>query len=854
MLIDWLGRLDRQWGAGMAASTSVTPASRLGLLWVPLLALALAGLLVASPLQERLSRGLYDLSLRAVTKPAHYDDLLVVDIDDASLRALRPRLGAWPYSLDTFALVIGYLRELGARTIAIDVVLGEHRDSEAALVRALGDRGDVALAASALKRAAVLDPPADAPRRQLSLEAVPGRPAHPWPAVTLPADPLLTALARVSGPGGVGVISTPFDSDGLVRKLPLLHEIDGRVYPSMSLATHLLATGGASPLVRSGRELALGERRWPVDEMACVAVMVPPNEDAVPKLAFSTLIAAALGMSEGAGLREQITGRTVFVGSSAFLTDDVITPQRPVSGTVLLALAHGALQRGAVVDLVAPRLGALLALIALAPSLWIWQRRRPALAHDAAASLLALSLVVAIGLGALGLARLHAGLLFPLTVVLVGFVLAALLQLRWVGLANTQLEVERAVAEAANRAKTEFLANVSHEIRTPMNALLGVAELLQRTPLDAEQRRYVDVFRRSGRTLFELINDLLDLSTIEAGRLELRPRPFSLRRLLSEQRELLSGRAADKGLVLDWQLAEDLPDAIVGDRGRLAQVLMNLIGNAIKFTPTGSVRLVVTASPSVLHFAVADTGIGIVANQQQRIFEPFTQADSSVTRAFGGTGLGLSIARSLVQQMGGRIQVDSTPGVGSTFSFELPLQPAEPGVELAEDVDPARQVEALTPAAVAVWPPSEHGHAVEAGPLPTSEPPTPSHRPFRVLLTEDNEVNVLLVRAMLERSGCELEVAPDGEAALALFRDRRFDLVLMDIQMPGIDGHAATREIRRIEAAEGRVPVAVIALTAHAFDRDAQRSLEAGCNAHLTKPISRETLLATINAFRPPSG
>jgi signal transduction histidine kinase/ActR/RegA family two-component response regulator len=823
-LCEAFGRLDRQWGAGMAAALSVAPASRFGLVWVPITALLAAALLAASPLQERLSRSLHDLGLQAVARPADYKDVLVIDIDDASLRALRPRLGAWPYTLDTFALVIGYLRELGARQIAIDIVLSEHRDSEAALVRALADRADVALAGTALKRVTIADPPPDALSERLASPAIPGQEAVRWAGFTLPTEPLLQALARARGahgPGGVGIISTPFDNDGVVRKLPLLHEANGRIYPAMPLATHLLAADRNQPLQRHGDALVLGTKRWPVDERACVTVLIPSNADAVPTLAFSTLIAAALGMSEGAGLREQIAGRTVFVGSSAFLSDEVTTLQRQLSGTMLLALTHAALQRGDVIDSSAPRLSLALLVVALAPSLCLWQRRRPALVQDAGAALLALIALLTVAMGALAMAKLQAGLLVPLTVLTVGFMLAAILQLHWVGLANQQLTVARAVAEAANREKTQFLANVSHEIRTPMNALLGVAELLQRTPLNAEQQRYVDVFQRSGRTLYELINDLLDLSTIEAGRLELKLRPFSLHRLLAEQRELFAPRAADRALQLEWQLAEDLPDAIVADRGRLAQVLTNLIGNAIKFTPSGTVSLVVSARDGRLHCVVRDTGIGIDPAQQARVFEPFTQADGSATRAYGGSGLGLAIARSLVQQMGGQLTLESRPGEGSSFGFDLPL--------------------ALAPAEPVAVP----------GPVPADAAGAGEPMPFRVLLTEDNEVNVLLVRAMLEDSGCVLEVAGNGQEALAMFVARRYDLVLMDIQMPGLDGLATTREIRRIEAESARAPVAIVALTAHAYERDVQHSLEAGCNAHLTKPISRETLLSTINRFRP---
>ncbi|MEO8281636.1 MAG: ATP-binding protein, partial [Ideonella sp.] len=286
-----------------------------------------------------------------------------------------------------------------------------------------------------------------------------------------------------------------------------------------------------------------------------------------------------------------------------------------------------------------------------------------------------------------------------------------------------------------------------------------------------------------------------------------------------------------KDVELRWQLVGKLPDAVVGDRRRLAQVLTNLIGNAIKFTTAGRVAVEVSQTSAGTRFEVNDTGIGIGADQHQRIFQPFIQADGSMTRQYGGTGLGLSIASGLVKQMGGVITVRSELGTGSTFAFCVPLALAS-----------AEQAAALR--AAAPTPPS----APEQPQTETT--PSTDGAPMRILLTEDNDVNVLLVEAMLKDARCTLDVAANGETALAKFYAGDYDLILMDIQMPGIDGHQTTREIRRIEAAEGRRPVTVIALTAHAFERDVQRSLEAGCNAHLTKPVSRDALLAAIQTCR----
>ncbi len=826
--------MQRRWEQQAGATSAVPAASFFGLIWLPILALCLAVGLVLSPLNQPLSNYLHDITMRNLAQEKHYDDVAVIDIDDASLRELRPRLGGWPYSRDTFAVLFNFLRELGTRQIVLNLVLSEPRDGDATLARALGERSDVVLAAVGQDRLDSLDPRIDPLRRRIALPAQAGLPAARWGHIVLPDDILLAALVRSSGVGAIGVISTRLDHDGVLRRLPLLHEADGLIYPSMALAPKLLAAAGtADRLKREPDAISLGRWRWPVNSAGEASLVMPRNQDAVMRLPFSSVMSAALGLSDKASVSAALAGRTVFVGSSAFLGDDVMTPFGRVSGTGLLACAHAALQRGEVLKPQAAWLATLLATIALAPSLYLWLRRRPALHNDALASLGALLLLVAVGWFALTRAHIEIEWLLPLGILVGGFLLTALLQLRWFGHANRQLRLERAIAEAANQAKTEFLANVSHEIRTPMNALLGVAELLQRTPLNEEQQRYVSVFQRSGHTLFELINDLLDLSKIEAGRIELEPRPFSLHELLADQHELLKGKAIDKGLELQWSTGSGLPETVFGDGRRLAQVLTNLLGNAIKFTESGHVRLDVERSGASVRFEISDTGIGIGSDQHERIFQPFIQADGSMTRTFGGTGLGLSIAGGLVKQMGGSISLRSRPGAGSTFSFSVPLPAADvDGVDSRLDDGPA----------AVQWAGSREPISGQA------------QQPFRILLTEDNEINVLLVEAMLQDSGCVLEVASDGESALARFRSGSYDLILMDVQMPGIDGHQTTREIRRIETAEQRRPVAVIALTAHAFERDVQRSLAAGCNAHLTKPVSRESLLAAIRQFRAGDG
>ena len=323
------------------------------------------------------------------------------------------------------------------------------------------------------------------------------------------------------------------------------------------------------------------------------------------------------------------------------------------------------------------------------------------------------------------------------------------------------------------------------------------------------------MFHRAGQALFSLINDLLDLSKIEAGRAELQPETFDAQALFVQQIDLLRPRAEAQGLDLILQLDPEMRPWAHGDPQRLAQVLVNLVGNAIKFTRTGRITVHARRSGDRLAFSVQDTGIGIEPAKHELIFRPYTQADGQVERVYGGTGLGLSICRSLVTLMGGTIRLESQPGEGTTFFVELPMP----------------VVDAPPPAP-----------AAEA---PSPEPVT-RQAPLDILLCEDTELNVLVVEAMLLPQGHRVDTAENGLVGLQKLRTGRYDLVLMDVQMPAMDGLTATRELRRLERDSGRPRTPVIALTANAFEADVQRSLDAGCDAHLTKPIDQAQLLAAL--------
>ncbi|MBF0629258.1 MAG: bacteriohemerythrin [Magnetococcales bacterium] len=374
-------------------------------------------------------------------------------------------------------------------------------------------------------------------------------------------------------------------------------------------------------------------------------------------------------------------------------------------------------------------------------------------------------------------------------------------------------------AEAANQAKSKFLAAMSHEIRTPMNVVIGMGDVLLENGLTEEQQEYVHRQQKAGNSLLELINQILDISKIEAGQLRLVEEPVAVVELLQNVSDMLRVVAEGKGLTLTCQVGEDVPCWIIGDHLRLKQVLFNLLGNAIKFTEQGEIGLlaaVVKGMPSMLHITVRDTGIGVSHEHLQCIFELFTQADSGITRRYGGSGLGLTIARFMVEQMGGSIRLESSVGLGSTFQVLLPLREATPP-----------EVSNQSPSSVALT------KAVDELPL-------------RILLAEDVEENQTLISAYLKPTSYQLTMVNNGTEALAMVQAEPFDLVFMDVQMPVMDGYSATRAIRKWEQETGRQHLPIVALTAHALEGEADRSQEAGCDLYVTKPIKKQRLLEVI--------
>ena len=761
-------------------------------------ATVVVGVLAETSLYPRMRWWLEDAMQGFASPSLDMGHVLAVDVDEESIRRLQPEIGAWPYPRDVYARATRFLTSNGARAIVFDILFAEPRRGDDALAGALDRRSVLAAAALSqatdqgpeyveqLKRAALFEAPAV---REIPLQT--------WADLTLP----IARLTRSSG-ARTGVISIVADADGVVRRIPLLHQAYGAVLPSLALGGLLAAEPDASVEIGAG-ELRVGARAWPLDGKGLTLLRYPSNAAAVPVVPFFQLLAAETGATGSAHVGELIRDKIVFLGSStAVLGDFAYTPVGRLPGLYLNALFTELLITE---NVRRPGVGwlnaLLLALACSVPGAMVFRSTaaRPSEFFWGAA---AIGLVGVGGGGVLSALGRESSWLFATLTGLVAQALALGVWLLALYQERQRLFYEKFAAQEANRLKTEFLSHMTHELRTPITAIMGFNKINQfADDLGREQRVHNSVIvARNCEHLLELVNNNLNLARIEAGQLLVELKPGNVSELLDDVISTMQIMAGEKGLELLLMKETRLPAALLLDPLRVREVLINLLGNAIKFTDHGQVRLEVGWSDANLNMTVRDTGVGIPPESLARAFEPFQRMAGSRTE---GTGLGLTITRRLVELMGGTIRARSVPGKGTEFAVRIPAAETEPVVP--------RQA------------PSE----------PTELRPLSG----KVLVAEDVEHLRSLIEIYARELGLESKAVSNGFEAVEAAMGGDFDVLLLDMEMPVMDGFEAARVLR-----ERGYRKPIVALTAHYQGADTEHALREGCTEVLSKPVTLQRL------------
>jgi signal transduction histidine kinase/CheY-like chemotaxis protein/HPt (histidine-containing phosphotransfer) domain-containing protein len=780
--------------------------------WLRALVVAAGGLLAAglfsqTTLYPRLSWWAEDGLQRRLAAAVPMDRVVVVDVDEGSMQRLQPRLGAWPYTRDVYATTHRFLVASGARAVAYDILFAEARDGDAAFATALDARA--VLAAAALPYPYARPAPYHEQLASVSLQDAPDLPelaalARRWPDLTLP----LATLTRSSG-ARVGVISTLVDEDGLVRRLASVHSAYDRLLPGFALAA-LLAARPGQRLELDGRRLRIGQHAWPLAADGSLTPLLPANIRELVVLPFHQVLDAAEGVPGHAHVADLVRDRIVLIGSSsAVLGDFAQTPVGRLPGLHVNALMLESLLAGHVLSPPQPWLDVALALLALAlPVALAWR------GTDLQPRVLPLGLgagIVLLAAAAVGLAvvQQRSHWLFAAAAGLAAFGFALAVWLIALYQERQRLFYEKTAAQEANRLKTEFLNHMTHELRTPITAIMGFNKFnLYGDDIGRDQRlRHSAIIARNCDHLLALVNNNLDLARMEAGQLKLERAAHETRALLEDVVATLRLLAHNKGLALEQEVAPDMPPTLSLDAFRVRQVLINLVGNAIKFTERGRVTLAARWQDGELHCEVRDTGPGIPADSLERIFEPFQRAPGATA---SGTGLGLSITRKLVELMGGSLAARSQVGQGSVFEVRIPA----PEAELPAPA-PAAAPQAVT--------------ARLAG---------------RVLIADDNADLRDLLQVQLGELGLACKAVGDGIEAIDAALAEPFAVVLLDMDMPFMDGYETVRVLR-----ERGYTRPVIGFTAHQAGSPLERALIEGCDDVISKPVSPERLREVLAPY-----
>ncbi len=781
-------------------SAQILKSRWLQLLLLPLAGVALTAFLAQTVLYQRVAYWAHDATQQWLGRPADLSGVMVFDVDEESMTRLQPQLGPWPYERDIYALVTRYLLASRARSVVFDVLFSEARRGDADFARELSPR--VVIAGAALpfpfERSAAY-------RQQLKEVSLPESsllPSRLWSDLTLPLEMLTKSGARV------GVISVQPDADGVLRRIALLHRAYERRLPALAFAGLLAAEPQAVLAGEDGR-ISLGERHWPVNDKGETAVRFPSNARQLQVQPFYKLALAAAGAPGYEALREAVNDKVVFVGSSsAVLGDFAYTPLGRMPGLYLNAYVHAALDRGAVIRPGGAPLDVLLFVLFLLPALVLRARLARIRPRQFAAGASLLALMAAASGAALGLAGIESAWLAAL---LAGALTLLLTSFEWLARLyreRQRLELSRRAALEAARLKTEFLNTMTHELRTPIASIKGFNRVNQDNIGADARRKNAAIIARACDHLLALVSNNLDIAKMEAGQMVIDARAEDMREFAGEVLATLQPQAHDKALALELELGDSVPPVLAIDAFRLKQILLNLISNAIKYTPAGKVTLGVSWQQGWLALAVRDTGPGMDAATLKRIFEPFRQ-DGSTASSRSGTGLGLAITRRLAHLMGGEIEASATPGEGSCFTVRIR-------------------------AALAALAPPE----AELKELPAAAPVKLSGQ---VLLADDDEDLRSLLEMHLAAMGLEVTAVVNGHDAVEAVLARPYSCIIMDMQMPVLDGYSAAAAMRA-----GGYGGGILGLTAHDAPEILARARAAGCSEVLTKPLTRTQLRAAL--------
>jgi signal transduction histidine kinase/CheY-like chemotaxis protein/HPt (histidine-containing phosphotransfer) domain-containing protein len=765
-----------------------------------LVGLALAGLTSQTTLFPRVSWWVDDALQRRFAAVLPLEHVAVVDVDEVSMQRLQPRVGAWPYPREVFAQMQRFLTQSGARVVAYDIVFAEPRTGDEALAAALDERAVLAAAALPYPYARSAQY-----REHLASVAPLEASAHPqiaamayhWNDLTLPIAQLTdTSHARVA------VISTAADGDGVVRRVRPVHAVHGRILPALSVGA-LLAEGRT--LRADGAQLMAGELVWPLAADGSLAPRLPANYADLTVLPFHQVLGAAQGAPGTAHIADLVRDRIVLIGSSsAFLGDYTLTPAGRLPGLNVNALILESLRAGEVLKPPSTWLNAALLLLAIALPFGLTYRGASARPRDFAFGLGALITLMVGAVLAAAYAGQQSSWLFAVVAGLTAYGAALAVWLFALYQEKQRLYFEKAAALEAARLKTEFLNHMTHELRTPITAIMGFNKFnLYGDDIGKAQRlRHSGIIARNCDHLLALVNNNLDLARMEAGQMKFDRTSHEIRALLDDVATTLRVMAHEKQLALEQEVSASVPHTLLLDAFRVRQVLINLLGNAIKFTAKGKVTLAADWRDGELRCEVRDTGPGIPPDSLERIFVPFQRAPG-VTAA--GTGLGLSITKKLVELMGGSLSARSQVGVGSTFEIRIPAPAGE---------QPPQPVEA-----------------------PAPPPAAAAKLSGRVLLADDNADLRDLVKVQLGELGFDCKAVGDGLEAIEAALAEPYTIVLLDMDMPFMDGYETVRVLR-----ERGYTRPVIGFTAHQAGSPVERALIEGCDDVITKPVSLERL------------